>query len=181
MTAQRSVGAILAALILGAAAPALAQEGEAQSRIAPPQAGQGMGPGMMGQGMGPGMMGPGMMDEGPGHHHGMEHHGMMSGMHHGMMGGHGSMRSGMPEQGMGPGAMAGQHMLRVVPMMHLSTDDVRHFLEHHIRAHGLQHLEIGEVEQTDDETITAEVVTTEGSLAMRLSVDPHTGWVVDVE
>ena len=103
---------------------------------------------------------------------------MMSSMHHGTMGGR---ASGMPEQGMGPGALAGPHMLRVVPMMHLSTDDVRHFLEHHIRAHGLQHLEIGEVEQTDDETITAEVVTTEGSLAMRLSVDPHTGWVVDVE
>ena len=121
-----------------------------------------MGPGMMGQ-MGPGMMGPGMM--GPG-------------MHPGMMGqgGHG-MGPGM----MGPGMMGqGLHGFRVVPMMHLSTDDVRQFLQRHISAHGLTHLQVGEVTQSDDETITADIVTREGSLALRLEIDAYTGFVKSV-
>jgi hypothetical protein len=87
--------------------------------------------------------------------------GMMGQMGHGMMG-----------QGMGPGMM---HGLRVVPMMHLSPDDVRAFLQHHIAAHDLQHLKVGDVAQTDVDTITADLVTENGPLALRLEVDPHTG------
>jgi hypothetical protein len=121
--------------------------------MGPGMMGQGMGPGMMGQGMGPGMMGQGM-GFGP--------------------------REEMMEH-MGRGAMGpGMHGFRVVPMMRLSTDDVRAFLQHHIAMHGLQHLKVGEVKQTDENTITADVVTQDGSLALRLEVDPYTGWVKSV-
>ena len=152
--------------------------------------GSGMGPGMMGPGMHPGTMGqmPGMMGQMPGMMGqmgpgmmgpGMMGPGMMGpGMHPGMMGqgGHG-MGPGM----MGPGMMGqGLHGFRVVPMMHLSTDDVRQFLQRHISAHGLTHLQVGEVTQSDDETITADIVTREGSLALRLEIDAYTGFVKSV-
>jgi hypothetical protein len=120
------------------------------------QGGHGMGPSTMGQGMHPGMMGqmPGMM--GPGG----------QGMGPGMM---------------GPGMMGqGMQGFRLVPMMHLSTDDVRVFLQRHISAHGLTRLQVGEVTQSDDETITADIVTREGSLALRLEIDAYTGFVESV-
>jgi hypothetical protein len=104
------------------------------------------------------MMGPGMM--------GQMGHGMMGQMGPGMMG-HGMMGQGM--QG-----------FRVVPMMHLSTDDVRQFLQRHISEHGLEHLQVGDVTETDDETITADIVTREGSLALRLEIDAYTGFVKSV-
>jgi hypothetical protein len=107
--------------------------------------------------MQPGMMGPGMM--GPG----MTGPGMM---------GPGVMGHGM----MGPGMQG----FRVVPMMHLSTDDVRQFLQRHISAHGLEHLQVGDVTQTDDQTITADIVTREGSLALRLEIDAYTGFVTSM-
>jgi hypothetical protein len=127
-----------------------------------------MGPGMVGPGMGqsygPGPMGPGM---GPG----MMCHGMMGpGM--GQSYGPGPMGQGMMGQGM--------QRFRVVPMTHLSTDDVRQFLQRHISAHGLTHPQVGDVTQTDDETITADVVTREGSLALRLEIDAYTGFVKSV-
>ena len=83
---------------------------------------------------------------------------------------------------MGPGTMGRgmMHGLRIVPMMHLSIEDVRHFLEHHIAAHGLERLKVGPVEQTDADTITADIVTLDDSLALRLLVDPHTGLVNEV-
>jgi hypothetical protein len=147
--------------------------------------GQGMAPGRMGQ-MGPGMMGPGMMGQmgpgpgmmgsgGPGMGPDMMGPGMMGqGMHPGM----GQMPGMMGQM---PGAMGpGMHGFRVVPMMHLSTDDVRRFLQRHILAHNLEHLQVGEVTQTDDETITADIVTREGSLALRLEIDAYTGFVKDM-
>jgi hypothetical protein len=109
----------------------------------------------MGQGTRPGMMGQGM-DPGT----------------------MGQMGPGMMAHGMGDSMM---HGLRVVPMMQLSPDDVRAFLQHHIGAHDLQHLKVGDVEQTDDDTITADLVTENGSLALRLEVDPHTGAVKSIE
>jgi hypothetical protein len=102
--------------------------------------------------------------------------GMMGQMGHGMMGQ--GMGPGMMDHGMGSGMM---HGLRVVPMMHLSPDDVRAFLEHHIAAHDLQHINVGDVAQTDADTITADLVTKNGSLALRLAVDPHTGAVKNIE
>ena len=114
-------------------------------------------PGMMGQApqapMGPGMMGSGMGQ------------GMMQPMP-GMMG------QGMTEHE--AGAMAGW---RITPVVHLGVEDVQHYLEHFIESHELQHLKVGEVRPTDDDTITADLVTQEGSLALQLEVDRHTGLV----
>ena len=197
MTRVATTAATLAVImLLGAGSTASGQSAHEQHHPqgAPAPQGMPMQPGPMGQGMGPGMMGPGMMSPGmmgqmgpgmmgqmgPGMMGpGMMGPGMMGpGMHPGMMGqgGHG-MGPGM----MGPGMMGqGLHGLRVVPMMHLSTDDVRQFLQRHISAHGLTRLQVGEVTQTDDETITADIVTREGSLALRLEIDAYTGFVKSV-
>ena len=151
--------------VLGAEAEAQAQPGRQPMQQMPmPQQPGMMGPGMMGQ-MGPGMMGPGMM--GPG------------------MMGPGTMGPGTMGQ-MGPGMMAhdmgpGGHGLRVVPLMRLSPDDVRAFLQHHIAAHDLRHLRVGDVNQTGVDAITADLVTENGSLALRLEVDPHTGTIKNLE
>ncbi len=108
-----------------------------------------MGPGMRGQGMmGPGMMGPGM-------------------------GGHGMMGRGF---GMGHGfGMEHGFGTRVVPMRHLTVDDVRHFLEHRLAWRDNKRLKLGEVKEADEDTIIAEIVTVDGSLVQRLRVDRHTG------
>jgi hypothetical protein len=171
MTSVASIAVTLAFVVFLGAGTALGQSAHDQHH---PQQGMPMQPGMMGQ-MGPGMMGPGMM--GPG----MMGPGMMGqGMGPGMMG---QMGPAMMGQGMGPG-MTGpgmMHGLRVVPMMHLSPDDVRAFLQHHIAAHELQHLKVGDVTQADPDTITADLVTENGSLALRLEVDPHTGAIKSIE
>jgi len=177
MTKMKAGIAMLAAgLMLGAATVATAQ-GHGMGQMRPGMMGQmqGMGqsgpmmePGMMGQmqGMGPSgpMMGPGMMAPGqmaPGMMGpGMMGPGMMGQMPQGIMGGR--------------GPMAG---LRIMPTMHLTTDDVRHYLEHYLEQHEFQHLQVGEVQQTSDDTITADIVTREGSLALQLEIDPHTGLV----
>lgn len=130
-----------------------------------------MAQGMMGQGMGPGMM--------------QQMPGMMGQMPQGQMGpgtmGQGMMQQmpGMMSQGLmgrmpGHGAMGGW---RVTPVMHLGIEDVQHSLEHFIEVHEFQHLKVGEVRETDDDTITADIVTQEGSLALQLEVDRHTGLV----
>lgn len=174
---------------------------------APGMMGQGMGPGMMGQGMGPGMMGqglaPGVMGQGMGpmmgpcpYGQGMMGPGMMGqGMGPGMMG-HGmgpgmmgqGMGPGMMGQGMGPGVM-GQGMAPGMmgqgmgpgPMMalpqDLSVENVRHMLEHRLAWQGNPNLKLGEVEEKDEDTIEAEIVTQDGSLVQRLEVDRHTGWM----
>jgi hypothetical protein len=197
MTRVATTAATLAfVLLLGAGNTALGQSAHDQHHPQQPaQQGMPMQPGMMGPGMmGPGMMGPGMMGPGmmgPGMMGpGMMGPGMMGQMGPGTMGpgmmGPGVMGHGMMGQGMHPGMM-GQGMMgpgmqgfRVVPIMHLSTDDVRQFLQRHISAHGLAHLQVGEVTQTDDETITADIVTREGSLALRLEIDAYTGFVKSV-
>ncbi|MCC2665008.1 MAG: hypothetical protein K0R41_3390 [Geminicoccaceae bacterium] len=196
MTRTGSATALALALMMGAAATAVAQSatedphhpgtapqaGSEPTRPSTPGSGpqgmmmdpqvmhemmrQMMAQGMMGPGMGPGMMQqmPGMMDQGP---QGQRGPGMMQQMP-GMMG------QGMMGQMPGHGAMGGW---RITPVMHLGIEDVQHYLEHVIEAHELQHLKIGEVRQTDDDTITADLVTQEGSLALQLEVDRHTGVV----
>jgi hypothetical protein len=154
-----------------------------QGQVGPGTMGPGMMqqmPGMMGQmpqgQMGPGMMGPGMMQQMPG---------MMGQMPQDQMGpgmmGQGMMQQmpGMMSQGLtgrmpGHGALGGW---RVTPVMHLGVEDVQHSLEHFIEVHDFQHLKVGEVRETDDDTIAAEIVTQEGSLALQLEVDRHTGLV----
>ena len=93
------------------------------------------------------------------------------------MGGQGKMAPGMGGHkkmapGMGP---------RVVPIKHLSTDDVRHFLEHRLDGQGYKRLKVGTVEAKDNGTVVAEIVTAEGSLVQRLEVDQHTGLIKHID
>ena len=111
-----------------------------------------MGPGMMGQGqmapgygMGPGMMGPGTMGQG----------------HMG------------PGYGMGPGQMSPG--MRQPLRQDLSAADVQHMMEHRLAWQGNPNIKVGKVEDKDDDTIVAEIVTQDGSLVERLEVDRHTG------
>jgi hypothetical protein len=138
--------------------------------------GQGMGPGMMGQGgmwhVGPHMMSPDEM------HEMMEHMGGMTGrMGPGMMSQ--GISPGMMGQGMGTGSggWSGLEGRRVVPMMQLSTDDVRGFFERYLESVGNARLKIGKVAAMDDDTITAEIVTVDDSLVERFAVDRRTGLI----
>lgn len=148
--------------------------------------GYGMGPGMM---MGPGMqygygMGPGMM-MGPGMHHGYGMHrgygmphgyGMhpRHGMHHGMMMGPGAGRG----RGLGPrmfyGWPAGESR-------DISVEDARGWLERKLAWHGNPRLKLGEVTESDDDTIVAEIVTKDGSLVQKLAIDRHSGIMSQLE
>lgn len=138
-----------------------------------------MGPGMMG-GMMPGgqggMMGPGMM--GPGMMGGMMHGGQGGMMGSGMMGG---MMPGGEAGMMGPGMMGQGFGDRVVPSKHLSTDDVRHFLEHRLDRRGNKRLKVGDVKEEGKDSIIAEIVTVDDSLVERLKVDRHSGLLQRVE
>lgn len=121
--------------------------------------GYGMRPGIGGHGMmGSRMMGPGMMDPGT----------------------HGQYMMG-PGYGMGYGMMRPGSSLQVVPGTDLSADDVRHFLEHRLEWHGNKRVKVGDVKETDDSTIVAEIVTVDGSLVQRLKVDRHTGAMQQAE
>ncbi|GIK83263.1 MAG: hypothetical protein BroJett024_43680 [Alphaproteobacteria bacterium] len=155
-----------------------------------------MGPGMMGGPDQPGtmgmpagqmpMMGDSMMMPG-----GMMMCPMMAGtmgMQPRMMpmapGGAGMMGPATMGPGMGPGMMVGMGRGQgatglgfgvVRPSQHLSVDDVRHHFEHRLEWLGNPRLKIGEVTQADENTIVAAIVTVDGSLVDRLSVDRHTG------
>ena len=93
------------------------------------------------------------------------------------MGGQGKMAPGMGGQGkMAPGMGP-----RVVPIKHLSIDDVRHFLEHRLDGQGYKRLIVGTVEENDNGAIVAEIVTAEGSLVQHLEVDRHTGLIKQID
>lgn len=120
---------------------------EGMTDMAPSMRDQHMGRGMMGGGMGSkggGMMGGGMMGSG--------------------MMGEGGTRSGM-------GALFGS---RVTPVMNLSVDDVRGYLDAQLSHLNNKRLKIGDV-KSDDASITADIVTVDNSLVQRLKVDRHTG------
>lgn len=114
----------------------------------------GMGFGMMGRHMGGGgMMGSGMM-------------------------GSRMMGSGMMGTGMMGGARSGRSALfglRVRPVMNLSVDDVRSYLALRLKRLGNKRLKLGDTKATDDDTITADIVTVDNSLVEQLKVDRHTG------
>ena len=125
-----------------------------------------MGPGYMhnnqmpmtGQGsmMGHGSMSGQMMHSSGGHHSG---HGMVMGM------GTGShMQSGMP--GGGYGIKAGRE---------LDVEAVRKVLTGRLAWTGNSRLKVGKVEEKDDDTVIAEIVTLDGSLVDRLAVHRRTG------
>jgi hypothetical protein len=174
--------AVAIGLMLGTGTTVLgqgAQGHQPQMQQAPAQQGMGpstMGqmPGMMGQGMGPGTMGqmPGMMGQGMGPGTMGQMPGMMrQGMGPGTMG----QTPGMMGQGMGGwSGLAGR---QVVPMIQLSTSDVRGFFEHQLAALGNERLKVGKVEALDDDTIAAEVVTLDDSLVESFEVDRHTGLI----
>ena len=65
--------------------------------------------------------------------------------------------------------------LTVMPNMDLSVDDVRHFLKHHLDWHGNKRLKVGDVKEIDDDSIAADIVTTEGALVDRFEIDRHSG------
>lgn len=142
--------------------------------------------GMMGSGMmgGPGQM-PGMMGRMGGQ--GMAQGGMMPGMmgmspgQMPMMGGGMAMPGGMMT-GMdrGHGAM-GPGFGVVQPSQHLSADDVRHHFEHRLAWMGNPRLKLGEVTEADENAIVAEIVTVDGSVVDRLSIDRHTGMIQRAE
>jgi len=175
--------------LLGAAA--LAAVALAGPLLAQPYGGYGMmggyGPGwMMGPGSGCGMMGRGygmMGGYGPGW-------GMMGGygpgwmMHggygRGMMqggGGYGMMHGG--GYGMGPGMMHGGGGYGMGSgnqgNINLTTDQVKQYLQQMIRN---PNLTVGDVKEKDADTITADVVTKQGSqLVQRLDFNRHNGFV----
>ncbi len=139
-------------IVAGGAAPAFAQtpgqSGGGQGQT--PMMGQGQTP-MMGQGQAP-MMGQGQMP--------MMGQGQMPMM--------GSGQMPMMGQGMSPGMM--QPLAK-----DLSASDVQHMIEHRLAWQGNPNLKVGKVEEKDDHTIVAEIVTKEGSLVQRLEVDRHRG------
>ena len=120
--------------------------------------GQMMGQGyMMDQGH---MMAPGYMMN-PGH---MMGQGYMTGP--GYMMGPGFNQPG----GAGPGIM---------PSLREDLDigDVRHMMEHRLRWMNNPNLKLGNIDEKDADTITADIVTKDGSLVQRLNVNRHTGWM----
>jgi hypothetical protein len=102
-----------------------------------------------------GMMGPGMMGMGPG----MMGPGMM-GMGQGMMG------QGM----MGPGMMMGQQA-----NLNLTANDVKTYFERWVAMSGNPRVKVGTVTERNDNTITADIVTTDkDALVQRFAVDRNT-------
>lgn len=119
------------------------------------QPGYGPGYGMMGYGMRPGMMG---------------HHPMMGA---GMMGpGYGYGPGMGMGQGFGPCGQAAANGAEE----DIGADDVTARLERWLAIQGNDRLQLGKVVEVDDDTITAEIVTVDGSLVQKLTVDRHTGW-----
>lgn len=109
------------------------------------------GPGA-GQGQGPGQgQGQGYMQEqGP-----MKGQGMMQG------------------KGYGPGS--GDCLATQALDKPLTVDDVRANLEQHLQGRGNDRLKVGTVEDKDDKTIAAEIVTNDDSLVRRIEIDKATG------
>ncbi len=132
----------------------------------------GMNQNQQGQGMmNQGQQGQGMMNQGQ-QGQGMMGGGMMNMMRQHMMG-QGTMG---PNSGMGMG-FAGQ----VVVSKDLTADDVSHFLEHRLEDQGNKRLTLGDVTEVDDEKITADITTVDGSLVQRLEIDRHSGKMQRVE
>jgi hypothetical protein len=133
-----------------------------QSTGQPSMGGQMMG-GMMDQGMmGQQMMGPGQPNQPTGQP--MMGCPMMAGMM-----GQGGMGPGMMQSGMG--TVFGS---RVTPMMNLSAEDIRGYLDAQLERLNNKRLKVGDV-KSEDGTITADIVTVDNSLVQRLKVNPHTG------
>ena len=57
----------------------------------------------------------------------------------------------------------------------LSADGVRHMMEHRVARTSNPNLKVGDIVEKDDDTVTADVVTKDGSLVVRYMVDRHAG------
>jgi len=92
---------------------------------------------------------------------------MVGGMGYGMMGGgqrHGMMR----------GHASPHHQGQAIDK-NLSADDVRKILEGHFAWMGHKRLQVGDIKKQDNGTLLADINTVDGSLVMRMEVDPKTG------
>ena len=193
-------GLAAAGLLLGVATIALGHGMQGQDRI--PSGGHGMGQGhgmMEGPGMHPGHGTGHGMPSGHGMHpgHGMHHDMKMGpGMHYGYGMGHSMMEGpGMhPGHGMhhgmkmhpgaGQGRGLGPRMLYGWPggeTQDLSVEGARSWLERKLDWHGNPRLKLGEVVAADDDTITAEIVTRDGSLVQKLAIDRHSGFMRQID
>lgn len=94
----------------------------------------------------------------------------------GMMGG---MMGGGMKGGMGPMGMCPMMMGR--GEKDLSADQVRDILEGHIAWSGNKRLKVGTVEQKDEKSYLADIVTVDDSLVQRLEVDRASGAMRPVE
>jgi hypothetical protein len=108
----------------------------------------------------------------------MMHGGMAPGMMgqrmgRGMMMDPGMMGSGMMQDG-ARSSMGGLFGSRVRPIMNLSVEDVRGYLGLRLKRLDNKRLKIGDL-KSDDDIITADIVTVDNSLVQRLKVDRHTG------
>ena len=129
------------------------------------------GQGVMTPGAGP--MGQGMTTP----NHAAIHQKMTGGgMGAGMMGG--GMGAGMMGGGMGHGMMMGytapHHQDQTVDR-NLSGEDVQKILTGHLTLMGHKRLQVGEVKKQENGTLLADINTLDGSLVMRMEVDPKTG------
>ncbi len=145
----------------------------AQAQGQSPSEAESAAPGDQYPAMQPGRGGPGMMG------------GMMGG---GMKGGMGPMgMCPMMMGGMGHGMMGGMGPMGMCPMMmgrgekDLSADQVRDILEGHIAWSGNKRLKVGTVEQKDEKSYLADIVTVDDSLVQRLEVDRASGAMRPVE
>ncbi len=122
---------------------------------------------------------------GHGMHHGTDDH-MGQGTGHGMMMrhgmGHGTGYGTTTGHGMGHGMTMGPaHGAAPCPGSaaavdeNIAADVVRSWLDRSLEAHGNKRLKVGDVKETDDDTIVAEIVTIDGSLVQRIEVDRQTG------
>lgn len=108
-------------------------------------------------------------------------YGWQYGWHMGPMMGQGMMGQGQMGPGMmGPGMM-GQGQMGPSMMQPLREDltakDVKHMMEHRLGWMGNPNINVGKVEEQDDDTIIAEIVTKDGSLVEKMKVDRHTGMI----
>ena len=116
--------------------------------------------------------GPGFM-QGQGMQGNMQGQGYMHGQGGGNMQGQG-MQGNMQGHGFGPGA-DGDCQYNQTLDKPLTVDDVRANLEQNLERKGNDRLKVGKVEDKDDKTITAEIVTVDDSLVRRIEIDKATG------
>jgi hypothetical protein len=155
---------------LGVAVAEIAPGGQITQAPATPGMGPMMGQGMM-QSMPQRMMGPGMMSGQMPMQQGM----MMCPMMAGMMGQQaGTMRPGMMGGMMGQGRSA-MGLGVVTPSRSVSVEDVRDHFDRLLQAQGNPHVKLGVIKDTDKEAIIAEIVTADGSLVDRFSVNRRSG------